>query len=127
MIGDAKLGGEIEHPAKAHRRVDRDAAKGLTGQPQLTLQHIIGEDHRRVQVLHEIVKGLAHRRNDGPAVGACCRQDDGLVDLLVDAEDRAIGVLDRVIEALAASDCRPGSGAAGSNQSKSEQARDEKR
>ena len=91
------------------------------------MQHVVHENDRRVQVLHEIVKGLAHRRYQHGAVGLRGRQQHVSVDHLVDAEDRPVGVFQRIVERFSARGGRTGRGAPADGESESQQARDEER
>ena len=117
-------GRDVEHAADPDRRVDRQAAERVRGEAGLPLQNVVAEDHRPVQVLHEVMHRLAHRRRDRGAVGLRGRHQHILVDHLIEGEDRAVGVLERIVEAVA----RRGAGscAAGEGQPGGQQTRDDK-
>ena len=102
VVGDADLGADIDQSADPDRRVDQKPPQRVAGQIHPALQHVVGEDDRRVQVLQEIVHRVAHRRRQHRAVGVRHRHQDRPVDPLVEVEDRPVGVLERVAASSAA-------------------------
>ena len=85
-------------PATPTVRVDRKPGQRLRGEPRLRLQHVVREDHRPVEVLQEIVDRCPHRRRYGGAITLRHRNQDHLVDNLVEPENRAVQILKRVVE-----------------------------
>ena len=92
VIGDAYLAGHVDQPADAHRGIDHHAAKGVADFGTVALQHVIGQDHRRIQVGQEIVHPVAGHFRHHVAIALGDGAGHGMVQLHVEIEDGAVGL-----------------------------------
>src|SRR5262249_26022259 len=97
FAAEAGLGGDIEQPADAERRIDHKAAGGDAGTVQFALQRVVDEEDR---LLH-VVEGAAHRVaalfRDHRDVDLGHRLEQDAVEKQVEVEDFAVQRLERIV------------------------------
>src|SRR5258708_1780561 len=97
MRANAHLGRNVEEAAYTHWRIDDDAALSLAGAIGRTLQRVVSESNRLAQIAQEIVNAVARELWNGMVVERRDRTGDGVIDRLVEGEDRAVRLLEGIV------------------------------
>ena len=97
MAGNADLGGDIDQARHADGGIDHEAAERVGRLVAVSLQHVIGEYDRRIQIGEGVVNAFARGLRHGAAIEFGDRPRDGMVELDVEIEYGAIGRLPGVV------------------------------
>ena len=90
MLLEPQIAGDVGDPEEPERRIHGEPEQRLAGAVQFALQHVVGENDRRAQVVEEVADHVAERIRHGFLVDEGDRLEDGLVERQVEFEDAAV-------------------------------------
>ena len=97
VAGDTDLAGDIDQPADADGGIDHDTARGIDGLVAVALQHIVGQNHGRIQVGQGIVDAIAHRLRHHAAIAFGHGAGHRMVDPEVEIENVTVGFFPGIV------------------------------
>ena len=95
--GDADPRCDIQKAADADGGVHGEAGDRFTGPLDLSLQDVVREGNRKIQIHQEIVDAVTGGLGHYVDIGLCNRLHHRLIELLVEVEDFAVGRLVRIV------------------------------
>jgi hypothetical protein len=96
VVRNAGGAGDVDHAAKAHRRVDHEPDRGLRGSLRAKLQQVVDHHRRLGEVDHDVVDGLADRSRGQLLINKADRSDHVAIKARLDREALAVELLERV-------------------------------